>query len=696
MSWPMKNLLLTLALLLCGTFVFSQPVRNFKQEAYHVRNILRDKHVSPRSFDDDFSRDVFDLILEKLDAKKILFTRGDIVWLEHHQTLIDDEINGQNWTFLSRLSERYGSVLKRAKINITEIMKEDMGFDKKLTFDESPADWELDDDKLKNRQRLYLKQQVLDKLAALGTKYSLNCDETIAKRKNDAIEQVRKNELRNIDNLISAEESLINFVGRAYFHAVTHVFDPHTEYLSPTDMKSFIGKLATEDYYFGFTLEENPNGEIVISALSAGGPAWKSGELHVSDVLLAIKPPAGEAIEVADLNFEEVNEVLDEINDYVLDFTVRKSNGVQKTVRLAKERMSNEENFVRSFVLQGEEKFGYIHLPDFYTQWGSQSESSRCANDVAREIIKLKRDGIQGLILDLRFNGGGSLEEALAMAGIFIDEGPLAIERQRDKTSTLKDIYRGTVYDGPLVVMVNGRSASASELVAAAIQDYNRGVIVGSQTYGKATGQAILPINPVKKGNSLHEVIDNTNGFVKITMEKLYRVTGKTLQGSGITPDIHLPDVFDVLNYHERDIPFSLIADSVPKNSYYKPLPVLNRTVLRNKSEDRRLQTSAFAAVDDLLKFIEDSDIHSDVFTLSLDDLCKRMEAGRRQRSEDEKDLKDRSPFVVKNNSTEEQRLIVDTYADTYNKLWFQKLQNDLFVHETYWILRDMLTLKNP
>jgi carboxyl-terminal processing protease len=687
---------LTFLLLIFFGAAFSQNFRNFKQEAYHLRNVLSEKHVSPRPFDDDFSRDVFDVVLGELDPEKIYFTKADIQWLEPYQTLIDDEVRGGNWVFLSRLRERYESSLIRARTNVEAIMKGDMRFDSKASFDERASDWQDDEHKLKARQALWLKSKVLDKLSAYVERDSASCSQTILSRKNDAVQRVRKTEMHQLDQLLGGLENISDHVATAFFHAITTVNDPHTLYLSPSDLKNFIGRLATEDYYFGFTLDENSRGEITISALTPGGPAWKSGELHVSDILLSFGSPGKSVIDLTEMNIDEVNNVLDETDAHTVDFTVRKADGTQKTVRLKKEKMEAEENFVRSFVLRGEMTVGYIHLPDFYTRWGNETEGSRCANDVAREIIKLKKDGIQGLILDLRFNGGGSLYEALAMSGIFIDEGPLGIQRDRERTLTLKDVNRGTVYDGPLLVMVNGQSASASEFLAAAIQDYNRGIIVGSRTYGKATGQNIIPINPLVSGTTLENVIDDSEGFIKITVERLYRVTGKSLQGRGIVPDIMLPDVFDALNYHEQDLAFSLTRDSLNKNTFFKPLPPINRATLQARSSERVSKSSAFQQIISSIKTISEIETNADIHSLSSEDFCREVEKLRLRHGDSAAREEVTSLFSVQNNSTEQNRLKVDTYADEYNRRWFEKLQKDVYLHETYLILRDLLTLKNP
>ena len=250
----------------------------------------------------------------------------------------------------------------------------------------------------------------------------------------------------------------------------------------------------------------------------------------------------------------------------------RKKDGTTRIVLLRKEKIENEENIVKGFVLKGEKKIGYILLPAFYTEWENESGSS-CANDVAKEIVKLKKENIDGLILDVRYNGGGSLGEAMEMIGIFVDEGPLMGQKQKaEKVIYLKDPNRGTIYNGPMALMVNGQSASASEILAASLQDYNRALIVGSNTYGKATMQQMMLLDTMTNRPTQ---IGNAKDIVKITTGKLYRLSGETAQMNGVSPDIVLPDAFDGLDYREKFSSFALPADKVAKNAYYKPLAAL-------------------------------------------------------------------------------------------------------------------------
>jgi carboxyl-terminal processing protease len=665
---------------------------NYRNEATQLVSFLTKVHVEPRKIDDKFSSDVYNLILHDLDPDKVIFTEEDVLWLNAFQTTIDDELTGKNWAFLTRLTERYESSLKRNEFLTTEILHAPINRNMDESIDEFSEKWMKDEAKLRTRLRMMLKLKVLEKIWWMMERDSTEDPEAAKIYVNDASELVKKIELRTIANILHAPQGFESYVASIFIKAIAAAFDPHTVYFSTTEFENFKHHLNTEGYYFGFTLDDKDDGRMTIIALAPGGPAWKSGEIQVSDVIVAVKTQGDDPIELEGLSIDEVNALLDNVTERTLEFTIRKANGIQKTITLKKEKIQAEENFVRSFILQGETKAGYIHLPDFYTQWGDSGEGSRCANDVAREIIKLKRDGIQSLILDLRFNGGGSLEEALAMAGIFIDQGALAmIKDNKGAVTVLKDINRGTIYDGPLVLMVNGFSASASEILAAALQDYNRAIIVGSRTFGKATGQNIFPLN---LEHTPDVAFQKNEAFVKITTERLYRVTGGSLQAKGVKPDIELPDIFTVVHETEGKNPFSLKSDSVIKNSFYKPLPQPPRSELRAKSIERLKGNNTFSELTTAYQNLSAYDSVPHTSLRWTEFVQRAIEKKNDMGLITEEYQKENSNFVVVNNSTEASRLITDQYAAEYNKVWIEKLIHDIYLSETFNIVNDYTKYK--
>ncbi len=269
-----------------------------------------------------------------------------------------------------------------------------------------------------------------------------------------------------------------------------------------TEKKGFETELSGFEYSTGMGLGQNEDGNYEVDRLEPGGNAWRSGELHKGDVVLSIKKGTGTAKELSEMDEDEVDALLSGNSDEKVELTVKTAAGVTKKITLTKEKVTNDEGIVKSYVISGKQKIGYIKLPDFYSRESHDIQTEDdvifdgCANDVSKEIVKLTRDTITGLILDLRYNGGGSMWEAMQLAGIFIDYGPVgSVKDKEGKVRFLKDPNRGTAYDGPLLVLINGASASASELTSAMLQDYKRALIVGSTTYGKGTAQYMLPLD---------------------------------------------------------------------------------------------------------------------------------------------------------------------------------------------------------
>lgn len=667
-------------------------MRDFRKESRDLRDFLLAHHVEPRTLDDGFSIDVFERLLALLDPEKIHFTKADIEFLASDRLSIDDDLAGKQWKFFDKAKQRYQSSLERTRNNINEILSEKFVWNANDNFVAEAKTWPENDAALRIRQTQWLRRQVLEKVFQYMDQDNVSSQDSPGAFETRATETVKKLQLRKIENVLSYGDGFANYFATNFFYAITTVFDPHTIYLSSADFSHFQQQLATDGMYFGFTIDDDEQGKITITSLTPGGPAWKSGAIDVSDQLVGIKPRSyTQMIDFDGMSIEEVNEIFDEVKGDEMDFYISKANEGTKAVRLKKERLEAEENFVRSFILKGDRSVGYIHLPDFYTQWNALDQGSRCANDVAKEILKLKRAGVEGIILDVRFNGGGSLYEAVAMAGIFIDQGPIGMMKDKNGAIILKDVNRGTVYDGPLAILVNGQSASASEVLAAALQDYKRAVIIGGRTYGKATGQKILPV----KDNVTEQVaIVTKQGFVKVTSERLFRVTGGTVQGKGVNPDIVLPDFTSLFTIHESEQEFALQSDSLEKNSYYKPLSELPLSQLRLKSRERVDVNSDFRKVMDLTARYRDK-IGVEAESLRWSDAL-RDHLQSREILNAIKSMKNAEacPYVVVNHQSQIDLMKDDQFATAFNNHWLERLMTDLTLRESFFVVNDLIELQ--
>jgi carboxyl-terminal processing protease len=606
---------------------------------------------------------------------------------------IDDDLTGTTWNFLPAITERYKKSLLRCEAIITRHTKVPFDLSKKDLFISDTA-WAENDVASVALWHKNLKYETLDELIQLQKRTpEIKDSEFLTKKEPDARQRVERNSLRMIHRILNHASGYENHVATQFLQSVSLAFDPHSSYLSLAQMENFLASLSTEGYYFGINVDENERGEIVVSQLTPGGPAWKSGEVHAGDVIEQIRWEGSEWIEVDGMTQDEFDNLLEESIRNSIEFGLKETGGIEKTVRLRKEKMSAEENRVKSFILEGEKRIGYVSLPGFYTDWGDE-EGSRCANDVAKEILKLKKENIDGLVLDVRYNRGGSLKEAVAMAGIFIDAGPMGVLKVKGGTTqSEKDVNRGTVYDGPLLLMVNGLSASASEFLAAALQDYHRGIIVGSRTYGKATGQEVFSLEPDEKNTSASAGKKLGWGYTTITTLKIYRVTGKTAQKRGVTPDIMLPDLYDFIEFREENLEDALTSDSISRKIYYTPLGLLPVCELKERSQVRIAKNNAFQTTIQCSKALGGLATKLDSVSLNWADYRKMItEEGKQFKSLKEITGNPTNAFKVNNHVFDQERMKRDEYIRQVNEVWAKNLVRDISLEEAFFIICDYIT----
>ena len=536
-----------------------------------IGHLLETEHYSPRKIDDDFSKDVFKEYLKALDPEKNIFLKSDIYALRVHETKLDDEIHGAPILFQPATSVIYEKrVIEARKVFETII--------------ESPFDFSIDDSVLldvdvklapvnENERYTYwhqiLKYKTLDRFVNLTEereknktkeKFVVKADSTLER---EARASVKKEYLKRFERLEKTFDKEKRF--ELFLNTITGLMDPHTDYMAPVEKRSFTEQMSGTFYGIGAQLTQDDNG-IKIASIQPGGAAWKSGQLVVNDVIVKVAQGAEEPVDVTGYETTDAVKLIRGNLGTEVRLTVRKPDGSYKVVALKREKIVLDEGFARSAIIQkGADKYGYILLPDFYADF-EREDGARCARDVAKEVEKLKAENVKGITIDVRYNGGGSLYEVVQMAGLFIDQGPMVqIRNKEGRSQTLSDEVPGSIYNGPLVVMVNEFSASASEIFAGAIQDYKRGIIIGStSTYGKGTVQRNVPF-----GKPLDDLgIQTEYGAVKLTFQKFYRVTGSSTQRKGVVPDVILPDEYEFLKYREKDNESSLPWDEMERAKF--------------------------------------------------------------------------------------------------------------------------------
>jgi carboxyl-terminal processing protease len=680
-----------------STIVFSQS-GSLQSKAITVKRMIQLNHISPRVVNDSFSAAVFTKMIDAADPRRLLFTDAEFKTMVTHQFLLDDELNGKNWVFVDLFETTFKKALVRADSIVNKLLQKPFDFSVDESISRSKNKefaFATDVKALSGRWLRYLKYRALDQM------YDIVADDStgkttfksvIANNEIKAREQVRLAETKSLKKILEYPAGFSNHVSELFLDAIATGFDPHTNYFSAQGKEEFQAALSGEELSFGVELDEDEKGQVIIDMLVPGGPAWKSGELNKGDELLSLQWEGKLEVEMNGAMLEDAYDILDEPVEGRLVFRVRKADGTTKTVLLRKEKIESEENIVKSYVLKGEKKIGYILLPGFYTEWENESGSS-CANDVAKEIVKLKKENIEGLILDVRYNGGGSMGEAIDMLGIFVDEGPLFAHKQKDgKLVSLKDPNRGTIYNGPMALMVNGQSASASEIVAASLQDYNRAVIIGSNTYGKATMQQMFALDTfTNKPNAIAKGKD----MVKITNGKLYRLNGETAQLTGVKPDVVLPDAFDWIDYREKFSPFALSAEAATKNNYYKPLPALPIAELVNRSTARINSSREFSGIRKLVDEMKGKREKPETIPLkweAFEQWAKKQDMFSDLPTETL--LASEAKFSVDNHNLDKVSLANNDYAKEINSIWLTNIAENIYIHEAFLVLCDLINLQ--
>ena len=693
----MKKIYLLLSFF-CLQYTYAQQNNGdaLRQKALTLRRFLELNHYQPLKWNDSSSLRLYTKWMDKLDDEKLFFTQTDIAALESYKTKLDEEMLGKGWDFFNRSTALYKMRLQKTDSIIQAILAKPLDFSKPDNFTWPCTAFALTPVELALRWQQFLKWRVLESIAAKLTDKGKAITETLsadfAQLEIAAREKTKARERAHIRNILQTPQRFTAEMQDDYLNAIAWCYDPHTSYMSVKEKNEFENEMSAEEYSAGVGVGENEKGEKAINFLQPGGSAWRSGQLHKGDVLVKIKVDSVEK-NVADIeDDEEFKRSLSGNNQSDIEVTVRTAAGETKTVKLAKERASAEESIVKSYVLHGNKNIGYIDLPGFYSREEESAKEEKdlkfdgCANDVSKEIVKLRKDTIAGLILDLRLNGGGSMWEAMQLAGIFIDIGPVASVKDKEgQVHFLKDPNRGTIYDGPLIVLVNGASASASEFVSAVLQDYNRAVIVGGTTYGKGSAQIVLPMDTLPFSESKHY-----EDFVKVTQEKFYRVNGSTTQWKGVVPDIILPDIYSDESFKEKSNSSALQPDN-SKPGIYKALPVAPIPVLKTKSEQRVVSDPYFRTINEFSKWLQE---YKSGRTIPLQwnsytsQYKKTMEMFKLLSREE----RPAGIIPVSNNGFDSQRIDLSTqHSKEVNETYLKHVRDDMTIREAYNIMMDWI-----
>ena len=676
------------------------PKTRYSKVIRNVGVLLEEGHYSPKKIDDDFSKSVFKKFIEDLDGEKNILLSSDIQTFKKFESKIDDEIHGNELESFYAVNEVYLKRLNEVSGLYSNILAKPFDFTKSESVAMDPEKLEFPKNEADRLEtwRKKLKFYVLGKYVDLQEEREKNKDKKdfIVKPDTTLEREARDQTRKMIDRYFLTKKSResIDENFSTFVNAITGTMDPHTTYMPPIDLRSFNESMSGRFFGIGAQLKED-DGKIKIASLISGGPAWKSGELKENDEIIKVGQGILEAVDVTGYAVSDAVKLIRGAQKGTeVRLTVRRIDGTIKVISLQRDDIKLEDTYAKSAIINGENKIGYIYLPEFYADF-EHPKGPRCAADVEKEIEKLKAEKVDGIILDLRGNGGGSLYDVVQMAGLFIEEGPICQVKGRDeKANVLRDRDKTVQYDGPLAVMVDETSASASEIFAAAIQDYKRGIVIGStSTYGKGTVQRNIPLNPESENPLFTDRKSEDLGSVKLTLQKFYRINGDATQLKGVTPDIVLPDKMEYLKFREKDNPNALRWDEIQKADYKTWISNFSTSSLLTTAINEVNQNSTFSKLKTNVALLEKFNDREYSLNISrykdeqkeLKDLFKQIETL----------YKLPKPMAINNLSSDTLAINADKDKIDKNKQWLKVRSDDIYIDESVKVLNKIITQNN-
>ncbi|HUB62666.1 MAG TPA: carboxy terminal-processing peptidase [Puia sp.] len=707
----LRNLPVVLLILGGGVFVAfrtlgigGNPPSKDETILHNVGEYLEELHYSPKPIDDSFSLEVFGKYLGEVDADKNIFFQSDIDELKSkYGKEIDDEILGKPIVFVPAVNAIYKKRLLETEQIYKAILAKPFDFnqdeDYNQNFEQLP--WPKTEADRKEAWRKQLKYLTLERYADMLDNqesnkntpgYVVRTDAQIEKDARDKTLKVMDRLYERLNVKMTDDDRFNMFV-----ETIVQTMDPHTDYFPPVEKRYFDEQMSGHFFGIGASLKEE-DGNIKITTLVTGSPAWKSGKVGINDIILKVAEGNAEPLDLTGYSVEDAIKVIRGAKGTEVRLTLKKPDGTVHVVSLIREEIVQDElTFARSAIVNSAKgKIGYIYLPEFYADFDNPN-GPRCALDVAKEIMKLKAEKVEGIVLDLRNNGGGSLSDVVQMAGLFVEQGPIVQVRSRDeKPQVYPDHDKSVLWDGPFAVMVNELSASASEIFAAAIQDYHRGVIIGSSsTYGKGTVQ-----RPIGLDKSMG--LDPTNsslGTIKLTLQKFYRINGGSTQLRGVSSDIVLPDIYpDIYEYariREKDNPDALPWDEIQKADYTPWKYAYDINYIKGLSDQRLRHDTALSQIQSDAEWL--SKTEDKVFSLNIrkyQDEQKEIKA-KVKRIEDLSKLPAAEQLNVFSLPDDAHKYDDDKDKADRFQAWLKEKRSDLWLGETVNVLDDMIAQKS-
>ena len=681
-----------------SNFKFSSDEPNKDRLLVDLVSYVLDKlHYDPKIINDDFSIKVYDEFIEAIDSQKRFFLESDIEMLLNYRLLIDDQINSSDITFFNTAYETLINRITEVEGFYEEILDEPFNFniDEEISLDYKNLNYATNINDLKNLWRKRLKLSALDAYAA---KKEINDDKSDSEKSQTKTDEEIENESRSSikDNLkdffqFNSELERSDWFS-IYLNSIVTQYDPHTTYLAPEAKEVFDQNISGKFQGIGARLSKTKQ-QVEIVEIIIGGPVWRDNLLNVGDIIISVAQSEDEEpIEISLMKLSDATDLIKGEKGTKVYLTVKRVDGGVEQVVVTRDVVELEETYAKSSIINDDlSKYGLINLPRFYVDFDDYGERN-AATDLKKEILNLKSKGINGLILDLRNNGGGSLKTVVDITGFFIEKGPVVqVKSIGGRKEVLRDNDPSILWDGPLVVLVNEFSASASEILAAALQDYNRAIILGSkQTYGKGTVQNIVDLNNVISGNTYGDL-----GSLKITTDKFYRVNGGSTQLEGVKSDIIFPNRYSYVDIGEKDLENPLSWDKIDPARYNNSGKIFNYSKVISDSKERINNNEYFTVIDEHASWIKSQ---QDDKIVSLDYLTYKdnLESSKSQNNKLKRIEEFKSPYIFQWNNINEKE--DNSYNDDIKEKrdrWIESLKKDIYVNEAMNLLRDLSSIKS-
>ncbi len=696
--WAAGAAFLAVTVFLSFTFNTVNKKEIFLTDA--ITQFLKIRHYQPLKMDDELSDRIFNIYLERLDFNKRYLLQGDVEKFKKYQHEIDDQIEAKKFDFFNLSSDLIHERLLETNDYFEKFLAKPFDLNKNESIDTDPehATFASNKKELGEIWRKSLKLQVVARVAA-----NLEMQED-ASKKSDTVKiksietleaEARKGILDNYRDWHDRVKQMDRDDRQSvYLNALISSFDPHSVYMPPRDKARFDVNMAGKYEGIGATLRQK-QGYLSVVDMFPGSPSWRSKKMVVGDLIMKVAQGDEPAVDILDMKMEKAVELIKGPKTTKVRLTLKKIDGTIEEISLVRDVVIMEETYASSLIIKDEKgvdkKIGYINLPKFYIDF--QDKNGRhCSADVETELESLKNDGVEGVIIDLRNNGGGSLPEVVKMAGLFIERGPVVQVKTRvGKPYILDDVDKTIQYAGPLVVMTNYSSASASEIFAAAIQDYQRGVIVGSpSTFGKGTVQRVTDLD-----NFISPKLNDLKPFgaLSLTVQKYYRINGNTTQLKGVIPDVILPDSYQYLDIGEKEQQYALAWDEIDPVNFAEWDNGYDIDKLQKNSHNRVSKNKDFKLITENASRLK-KDFDHTVFSLKLDNYRKMLKDQKKEVKKFENLMKEPTGMVLTSLPSDAETLKTDTAKAERTERMIDELGKDIYLTEAVKVMGDILKSK--